>query len=61
MFDTCEGHVEFFGAIASICGDNPGSAAVAGFKKSSSAFHLATKKLMTVMQFITSTICVIVL
>ena len=51
-FDTCEGNVEFFGTIATVCGDNPGSAAVAGFKESSSAFRccrqcLATKEQMT--------------
>ena len=51
-FDTCEGNVEFFGTIATVCGDNPGSAAVAGFKESSSAFQccrqcLATKEQMT--------------
>ena len=33
MFDTCKGKVEFFGTNTTVCGDNPGSAAVAGFKE----------------------------
>jgi len=37
MFDTCEGPTKFYGTIATLCGDNPGSAAVAGFKESISA------------------------
>ena len=44
--------MEIFGTVATVCGDNPGSAAVAGFKESSSAFWccrqcLATKEQMT--------------
>ena len=53
MFDTCEGRVKFFGAIASVCGDNPGSAAVAGFKESSSAFRCCRQCLATKEQMMT--------
>lgn len=40
MFTTSEGPATFYGTLVSLCGDNPGSCAVAGFKESSSAFRM---------------------
>lgn len=45
--NTCDGLVEFYGTIITVCGDNPGSSAVAGFKESSSAFRLCRQCLGT--------------
>ena len=53
MFDTCEGCIKFFGTIASVCGDNPGSVAVADFKESSSAFRCCRQCLATKEQMMT--------
>ena len=46
-FNTSEGSATFFGTLVSLCGDNPGSCAVAGFKESSSAFRLCRQCLCT--------------
>ena len=37
MIETCEGIEKFYSTIATVCGDNPGTAAVVGFKESASA------------------------
>ena len=37
MIETCEGIEQFSDKISTFCGDNPGAAAVAGFKESTAA------------------------
>lgn len=64
MLNTCDGPNTFSGTIVSICGDNPGSSAVAGFKESSSAFRpcrhcMATKDEMKLkVELLCKVICV---
>ena len=47
MLNTCEGPKQFYGSVATISGDNPGSSAVTGFKESSSAFRLCRQCMAT--------------
>ncbi|XP_065892035.1 uncharacterized protein [Dysidea avara] len=51
MIETCEGIEKFYGTIATVCGDNPGTAAVAGFKESASAKRCCRQCLGTKEEF----------
>lgn len=46
-FNTCEGPANFYGTLVALCGDNPGSCVVAGFKESASAFRMCHQCMCT--------------